>query len=118
MFALDLVWGIAVLTLWPEGGPGSARDTSALYSQPAYLVVGFVLGTMTTAVGGAVCARRSPALPYWNVAAFGVLSLAAGLLLSDATQPIWFTVFANLLTIPAAIIGGYRGLKQSRQKQA
>jgi hypothetical protein len=117
MLALDLVLGIAVLVLWPGSGVGTSEDASALYSQPAYLAVALVLGTMTTAIGGAICARWAPSLPYWNVAAFGSLSFVVGLLLAESTQPLWFTAVGSLLTMPAAIYGAYIGLRRSRQKQ-
>jgi hypothetical protein len=116
MLALDVVWGVAVFLIWPGSGAGTPADVSALYLQPAYLAVALILGTSTTAMGGAVCARWAPVLPYWHVAAFGVLSISVGLLLSDPTQPVWFTVLATLLTLPAAIYGGHVALKPGRKK--
>lgn len=113
MLALDLVSGIAVLFLWP-GDTSTPADIAAIAAQPAYLAVTFVLGTMTTAVGGGLCARLASSLPYWHAATFGVLSVVAGLLLSDPTQPLWFTVMAVLVTIPSAVYGGHVGLKRSR----
>ena len=113
MLALDLVSGFAVLVLWP-GSPRTSADIAAVVAQPAYMVVAFVLGTMTTAVGGGVCARLAPVLPYWNAAAFGVMSVAVGLLLSDADQPWWFTAMGTLVTIPAAVYGARVGLKRGR----
>lgn len=113
MLALDLMTGIAVLVLWP-GDTSTSADVAALAAQPAYLAMTFVLGTLTTAVGGGVCARLAPTLPYWNAAAFGVLSVVVGLLLSDLTQPLWFTVMAILVTIPAAVYGAHVGLKRRR----
>jgi hypothetical protein len=110
---LDLVSGISVLALWP-GDASTAADVTTIAAQPAYLAVSFVLGTMTTAVGGGFCARLAPKLPYWNAAAFGVLSVVVGLLLSDLTQPLWFTAMAILVTIPAAICGAHAGLKRRR----
>lgn len=115
MLALDLVTGLALLLLW-SSGPMTAADVAALAAQPAYMTASFVLGTMTTAVGGGISARLAPRLPYWHAAAFGVLSVAVGLLLSDPTQqPGWFTAMACLVTIPAALYGGHRGLGRGRQ---
>jgi hypothetical protein len=109
MLALDLVSGLALLVLWP-GGPTTGAEVAALAAQPAYMAVSFVLGTMTTAVGGGISARLAPRLPYWHAAVFGVLSVAVGLLLSDPTQqPGWFTAMASLVTIPAALYGGHKG---------
>lgn len=113
MLALDLVSGFAMLVLWP-GDSGMPANIAAFAAQPAYMAVAFVLGTITTAVGGGVCARLAPVLPYWNAAAFGVLSIAAGLLLSDSTQPWWFTAMATLVTMPAALYGSHMVLRRSR----
>jgi hypothetical protein len=113
MLALDLVSGIAVLVLWP-GATSTSADVVAIAAQPAYLAVTFVLGTMTTAVGGCVCARLAPRLPYWHAAAFGILSVVMGLLLSDLAQPLWFTAMAILVTIPSAVYGAHVSLKQGR----
>jgi len=112
MLALDLVSGVALLVLWP-GDARSSADVAGIAAQPAYLLVSFVLGTLTTAVGGGVCARTAPKLPYWNAAAFAGLSVAVGLLLSDPAQPWWFTTMAVLITVPAALYGAYRGLNRS-----
>jgi hypothetical protein len=112
MLALDLMSGVALLVLWP-GDARTSADVAAIAAQPAYLLVSFVLGTLTTAFGGGVCARVAPALPYWNAAAFGVLSVSVGLVLSDPSQPWWFTTMAILVTVPAALYGAHRGLNRS-----
>ena len=113
MLALDLVSGVVVLALWP-GDASTSADVAAIAAQPAYLAVALVMGTMTTAVGGGICARLAGRLPYWNAAAFGVLSIAIGLLLSDPTQPWWFTAMAVLVSVPAAIYGAQVSLKRRR----
>jgi len=113
MLALDLLTGFAVLVLWP-GDTRTSADVAAIAAQPAYMLVAFVLGTMTTAVGGGVCARLAPTLPYWNAAAFGVLSVAVGLFLSDSTQPAWYTALGTLVTLPAALYGAQVGLRRPR----
>ena len=113
MLALDLVSGFVVLLLWP-GSPRTSADIAAVVAQPAYMTVAFMLGTMTTAVGGGICARLAATLPYWNAAAFGVLGVAVGLLLSDSTQPWWFTALGSLVTVPAALYGARVGLQRGR----
>lgn len=109
MLALDLVLGFVLLVVWP-GETKTSADIGAIAADPAYLAVAFILGAMTTAIGGAVCARQAPTLPYWHSATFGVLSIIAGLLLSDSTQPWWFTAMATLVSIPAAVYGARLGL--------
>jgi len=112
MLGMDLVLGIAVLALWP--GVLTSADLAALATDPTYMAVAFLLGTLTTALGGAVCARLAPSVPYWHAAAFGVLSIVAGLMLSDSSQQWWFTTAATLVSIPAAIYGARVSLQRAR----
>ena len=114
MLALDLVLGMTVLLLW--AGNGASTSAEAMYSDAVYMALALTLGTMTTAVGGAMCARWAPVQPYWNAAAFGAVSVVAGLLLSDANQPGWFTFLACLLSIPAAIYGARMYLRRHTSK--
>jgi hypothetical protein len=80
MLAMDFVLGFAVLVLWP--GISASTDVASLVVDPAYIAVALVLGSLTTAMGGAICARLAPSVPYWHAAVLGVLSIVAGLLLA------------------------------------
>lgn len=110
--AIDLATSLALLVLWPRGDGDGPADALPVYLEPSHLAVALVLGTVSTAIGGAVCARQAPALPYWNTAAYGVVGIVIGMLLSDPAQPIWFSALAWLLTLPAALVGASRALKR------
>jgi len=111
---IDLMTSIVMLLLWPrDGAEGAAADAVPVFLQPTHLAVALVLGTVSTAIGGAVCARQAPALPYWNTAAYGAAGVVIGMLLADPAQPAWFSALAWLATIPAALVGAGMALKRA-----
>jgi hypothetical protein len=73
--------------------------------QPSYLLLSGALGLMATALGGFVAARVAIVAPLLNAACVGLFDLVLGILLIGDT-PLWFSVIALLLTLPAAIMGG------------
>jgi hypothetical protein len=75
------------------------------FQQPFYLLLSAVLGLLATALGGFVAAKVASVAPLLNAACVGLFDLILGILLiGDA--PLWFSVMALLLTLPAAIMGG------------
>jgi hypothetical protein len=75
------------------------------FQQPFYLLLSGVLGLLATALGGFVAAKVAIVAPLLNAACVGLFDLVLGILLiGDA--PLWFSVIALLLTLPAAIAGG------------
>ena len=73
--------------------------------QPSYLLLSGALGLMATALGGFVAAKAAIVAPLLNAACVGLFDLVLGILLIGDT-PLWFSVIALLLTLPAAIMGG------------
>lgn len=73
--------------------------------QPSYLLLSGALGLMATALGGFVAAKVAIVAPLLNAACVGLFDLVLGILLIGDT-PLWFSVIALLLTLPAAIMGG------------
>jgi hypothetical protein len=111
---IDAVVGSLALLLWPGSSLESLKDgSSTLQLQTDFLLFSLVAGTLSTAVGGAVCALKAPALPYWNVAAYGVIGVLLGVLLTDPAQPAWFTVFGFLSTPPAGFVGARMALRRA-----
>jgi hypothetical protein len=75
------------------------------FQQPAYLLLSGVLGLLATALGGYVAAKVASVAPLLNAACVGLFDIILGILLiGDA--PLWFSIIALLLTLPAAIMGG------------
>ena len=116
-FALDLLTGIVSLMIFSGDAlqAGATQDeiraASELVQQnDAYLFAALVLGTLTTVVGGYVTARLARQLPLLNACAMGVLGVGLGILLSSQSEsPLWLDIFGTLVTLPAAIAGGYWG---------
>lgn len=93
----------------------------ALSRSQAFLFWSLVLGTLTTAIGGYLAVRmgarklasRSDMAPdavvnhhYWNATGVGLLAVLLGMIFSrDA--PDWYLTFGILMSLPAAIVGGY-----------
>ena len=73
-----------------------------------------MLGTLTTIVGGYVCAKVANRLPYMNAAALGVVGLVVGVLLADGDSPLWFNVLGLLVVLPSALLGGHFAKVQAR----
>lgn len=75
------------------------------FQQAPYLLLSGVLGLLATALGGFVAAKVAAVAPLLNAACVGLFDLILGILLiGDA--PLWFSVIALFLTLPAAIMGG------------
>jgi hypothetical protein len=100
-------------------GPSQAALTEAklsLAQDNGYLMVGLLLGTMTTVLGGYLAARIAKTLPLYNGLAVGVLGLFAGVFLGGGTEesPWWYLTVGYLSVIPAALVGAW--LAQQKRK--
>jgi hypothetical protein len=106
MMFLDAVVSVLAMLLMPV--------QSAAQAGPAFLLLALVVGSLTTALGGAISATKATVLPYWNAAAFGVVNLCLGALLADPGAPTWFNVLAYLSTLPVALAGAHAAVKRLR----
>lgn len=113
-FLLDMLVGTAMLFMFGQAafqpGISEAEATAALREisqQPSYLLLGFVLGTSTTVIGGYVGARLAKRLPYLNAAAIGLAGIVLGAFLVSSDSPAWFVALAFAVNIPAALVGGH-----------
>jgi hypothetical protein len=103
-----------VMTILMVSLGAGARDLSeeearqlieTTFQQAPYLLLSGVLGLLATALGGFVAAKVAAVAPLLNAACVGLFDLILGIfLVGDA--PLWFSVVALLLTLPAAISGG------------
>ncbi|MBC8027396.1 MAG: hypothetical protein H7Y89_15505, partial [Steroidobacteraceae bacterium] len=62
----------------------------AVWSDGAFVLCAFVLGTATTILGGYVCARIAKVFPYYNGLAIGVVGFVFTLLVMGEA-PWWYT---------------------------
>jgi hypothetical protein len=113
-FLLDLLVGSALLFAFGRDAFAAATTDaersaviSALTQDNAFLLVGFVLGTLTTVTGGFVAGLMARRLPYMNSAAVGAIGVLQGLMLFDGNSPYWFSVLGFVINIPAALVGGH-----------
>lgn len=81
------------------------RTLEALMRNREYILLSLVFGTASTVLGGYLAARLARTVPYFNALAFGMLSVALGLLTADHL-PTWYRIVAIVITIPAALVGG------------
>ncbi len=104
---------LVIAVLMVSLGAG-ARDLSeeearqlieSTFQQAPYLLLSGVLGLLATALGGFVAAKVAIVAPLLNAACVGLFDLVLGILLIG-NAPLWFSVIALLLTLPAAIMGG------------
>jgi putative membrane protein (TIGR04086 family) len=76
------------------------------------LLIGFIIGTLGTAIGGFVAARKAGDFEIKHGAFVGLGSLIVSFieqLLSEGALPVpeWFRVLSVLAIIPAGALGGY-----------
>ena len=113
-FAGTFVGGIVVYALlgsWlvsDRAEPGQLDD--ALVQSTMYLTVSLMVGMCFTVLGGLVAARISRHRGYWHAFLTGLVVLMLGEVLisfSPDGYPLSYRIIGDLLTIPAAMLGGH-----------
>jgi hypothetical protein len=121
MLILDILVSVILFLVYASNalapGPSQAALTEAklsLAQDSSYLMVGLLLGTLTTVLGGYLAARIAKTLPLYNGLAVGVLGLFAGIFLGGGMEesPWWYLTAGYLSVIPAALLGA--GLAQQK----
>lgn len=112
MFFLDLISGVLLLPLFSDirvlNSTNAEQIDQALRAvslSNVYLICALISGTSTTILGGYLAARIAKTYPYFNAAAFAVIGIVIGLVLSSDT-PLWFDIIGYVSTLPAALYGG------------
>jgi hypothetical protein len=74
-------------------------------------VFALILGLPAITLGGYVTARKSLTDKYFNTFIMGtvdlLLSIPVAYFAVGDSVPVWFHILAFILTIPAAVLGGY-----------
>lgn len=117
MLMLDVMTGIVSFVVFSGDAlpAGATQDeiravAEVVAQSDGYLLVGLVLGTFSTVLGGYVAARVAKNLPLLNACAVGVVGIAVGALIGgQGESPWWFDAIGYLSTVPAAIVGGFLG---------
>ena len=81
-------------------------------TSPEGLMIGFVIGTLATALGGFVAARKAGRLEVKHGALVGICSLALSFLeqsLQEESLPLpeWYRFLSILAIVPAGALGGF-----------
>jgi hypothetical protein len=79
---------------------------AAVWSDDAFVIFAFILGTATTILGGYVCARVAKVFPYYNGLAIGIVGLVFTLLVMGEA-PTWYTALGLMMALPASIYGAH-----------
>jgi len=78
-------------------------------------LIGLLIGPCCSILGGYVAAWMARQRELLHALATGIASLTIGMVMLSlqylspvpATQPVWITIIAFILTVPAAICGGW-----------
>lgn len=88
-----------------------ALDT--LIHSTTFLMGSLLLGTLSTVVGGFIVARVAKKAPYQNAAVFAVPGVILSML-AAADFPFWFNAIGFVLAVPAALLGGWLGIRKEQ----
>ena len=111
MLALDTLGGM-ILTIFFASQSMHGNTTpeqtraavDALNQSSGFLLSALAYGSITTILGGYLAARLAKRLPYFNAGAFGLASIAIGIILAG-NSPLWFDIVGIFVTLPAALFG-------------
>jgi len=112
----DLIISSVTLAVLADGSLSSDLDrdtlskaTEAILDSNEFLMSRVILGTATTIGGGYLAARLAKTFPYYNGLGIGLIGLIFGIL--QWGDPVWLSVFAIVMTIPASIYGAHLAKK-------
>lgn len=112
----DLIISSVTVAVFADGSLSSdldrdtlSRATEAILDSNEFLMSRVILGTATTIGGGYLAARLAKTFPYYNGLGIGLIGLIFGIL--QWGDPLWLSVFAIVMTIPASIYGAHLAKK-------
>lgn len=102
VIAGDIIGGIALgvglsIATWPSKIDPMGTEM---------LVLGAIVGTITTIIGGYIAASIAKTCYYKNAAILGGVGAILGILMAGE-YPLWFNVICFLSVFPAALLGGH-----------
>lgn len=100
---------LGMILMLGAGLSGGELDVEALAESTGFLLFLLPCGLAFTVLGGGVAGVVARRDPVWHALAAGILSLLTSILmlLGGHEQPFWFTVTGIVLTLPAALLGGF-----------
>ena len=88
------------------GNGASVEAVDELITNTGPLFFFFIGGSLCTVLGGFVAATIGSLAPYKNSVFVGAFGLILGVL-SAGSSPLWLTLSGFIITVPAALLGGY-----------
>jgi branched-subunit amino acid ABC-type transport system permease component len=117
---IGVVWGLAYAASKGGGTPPNPEEMAKLFQTSfSFLLASLVLGLVFVMVGGFVAAHLARRAELPNALAMGFLSLIlAGVMvvISPDAGPAWYAATGIILTVPAALLGGYLRLQTRSQE--
>ncbi|MCI0606409.1 hypothetical protein L0156_25780 [bacterium] len=105
------ITGLTVLIGVAYGVSGNQHKVQDVFNSKDFLIYSLIFGLLFTVVGGYVAARIAGRREILHSVIVGVLSILTGLGCSQIGSaqaiPGWFTTISHIITIPAAMLGGF-----------
>lgn len=109
-----VAFGMAVGIFLVVQGVGLEQIQQVFSNSTAVKLIGLLIGACCSILGGYVAAWMARQRELLHALATGIASLTIGMVMLSlqylspvpATQPVWITIIAFILTVPAAICGG------------
>lgn len=113
--AAGVVFAMVVGIFLVVQGANVQRVQQVLSNSATVLLGGLLIGTCGSILGGYVAAWVARQRELQHALATGIASLTLGIAMVSlqslspipVTQPVWVTIIAFMLTVPAAVFGGW-----------
>jgi hypothetical protein len=79
----------------------------AVWRDDGFVFSALVFGSMTTILGGYLCARIAKTFPYYNGLAIGIVGLLFVIVMGSGGAPWWYTAIGFLMPIPGSLYGAH-----------
>jgi len=117
---VGLFLGIIIVIIAAIGHDMSPAYLTALRGNISVRLVGLMGATLSTCLGGYVAARIARSSIFWNSFAVGCLLLTLMITLAvlwPTLTPPWKLLIGLVVTIPAALLGGYINRRHDKPLQ-
>jgi len=118
---VGLALGVLLGIVAAISGDVSSAHVAVLRQNFALKLTGLMGTTFFTAIGGYVATRIAKSTSLANSFALGVVSLVLAITLAAALPgitPLWKIIAGCIVTIPAALLGGYLAARPKRSNQS
>jgi hypothetical protein len=114
---VGLVLGVVIGVIAATSGDVSPNHVAVVRQNFALKLIGLFGTTFFTALGGYVAGRIARSAPLANSLALGIVSLLLAILVAallPGVSPLWKIIAGCIITVPAALLGGYFASRQKK----